>query len=341
MLYVRMQREVNLKHMEQEEREIDDTLKSHARVVFQQPVFRGNGKVRFDDRGNLCPRFVGRGMRQPSVVGQPLGRYHRPVPAKQLSALNRGEVHLHVARHISTRIPDGGKHLLVLFVVLQLAHQSGLEHITLLELLATGVHNLEVVVQVGVLGNLDAIDDHVGQFLHKLTLVLMRELLDILPDDVQAADDILLQMVGVIFVALVGEYGPDVAQRIVRLVATRKRQGFLVAGVQFQVTQQQEQRSKTLLSVDDLILTVAFGYNQRTDIVVLAKADIVYVFDELYYLLFLPGVITLVERDAVSDRCEYRRLCIYDMQFRHLICFHHNRLFFARVYTGCSAPPFH
>ena len=55
MLYVRMQREVDLKHMEQEEREIDDTLKSHARVVFQQPVFRGYGKVRLDDRGNLAP----------------------------------------------------------------------------------------------------------------------------------------------------------------------------------------------------------------------------------------------------------------------------------------------
>ena len=67
-------------------------------------------------------------------------------------------------------------------------------------------------------GNLYAIEHYVFQFLHEIGPVFIRELFNIFFDDVQSANNVLLQLVNVILVPFVIQYRADVAKGIVRFV---------------------------------------------------------------------------------------------------------------------------
>ena len=75
-------------------------------------------------------------------------------------------MHLNIACHITTSIPYPSKELLLRSIA-EIVHESSLENIMLLQLFSTGIHDLEVAIEICMLGHLYPIENHPLQAIYK------------------------------------------------------------------------------------------------------------------------------------------------------------------------------
>ena len=83
-----------------------------------------------------------------------------------------GEVHLDIAIHVATGVPCHGKRA-ALTIVDKHGQQIGLHNVLLLQLFATGVHDLEIMIEIGSFRDFDPKQLDPLERLSKPTLVIL------------------------------------------------------------------------------------------------------------------------------------------------------------------------